>query len=874
MKRKLLIFALVMLLAISTCFGMVACGGGSADGGEGAGTGGENGGNGGNGGEAAGLVLVENGKPTFQFVYSNDFSNDISAVVKNNAENAIKNINKVLSTEAKKVNENHENETEIEIIFGSPKFRGDEYVIDQHYLGPEGYAVKVVGKKILVLYGSETAVPAAITHLKEVVFGITSKTKELKSLSLTKDKLIEAKQSFTLESATVAGNDLKSYVLEYPTSLREQAQAIQNELYNKVGIWLPKGTSSASKKAVIIKQIDNGGEGTTENGFIIYVDENQNLVIQTEFPNKVSEGVGKFLSETILAGGKKEMAYAQDYVFDTFDARNIYYEDFGAKGNDTKDDFEAIKACHAEANKYGHTVNAKPSATYYIGKNEAGTAAIIQTDVNWNGCKFIFDDTDIEPKSAGYGSAIFLAQSGASDKSYSLSKNNLPFTSIEKGATNIGWAPGYDCLIFLTNSNVKHFIRHGSNADNGASQTELILVDKDGNIDPSTPLQWTYEVITSMNVKGINDKPIVINGGEYDPEAGIDNRALIQTKHNQAPSEYTYYDRNIKIIRSNVILKNVKHIITDFVPRDEGGHGAPYNGFTSIYKCHNVIVEGFEFQNPPSYSTTGSGGGTVGMGTYEISATSSNKVLWQNCTQSNFFVEGGAVKFHGMMGTNYCKNLTFDNMFVCSFDAHKGTYNATILNSTVEHLNFIGEGTIYIENTTIYTDGAFTIANLRNDYGSTWQGKLIAKDVTLKYSTQYATRVLSVIKADWFDHYFGYQTYLPEYIELDNIKLVQFDYGLTGPDNNKDRWEQTVAVNAKPLYILPAELTNNKTDITPSGMWGGSNPYMPPQCLNIKNCGDLVVTYTDYPMFKDMWVYVDGELVREAPSKKEFIPHY
>ena len=868
MKRKFLIFALVMLLALATCFGLVACGG-TTDGGEGTGTGNEGGGN---GGETAGLVLVENGKPQFQFVYSNDFSNDVSATVKTQAENAIKSINKVLSTDAKKVNENHENETEIEIIFGSPKFRGDDYIIDAHYLGPEGYAIKIVGKKIIVLYGSEAAVAPAITHLKEVVFGVTSKTKEIKSLTVTEDKLIESKQSFTLETATVAGNDLKGYVLEYPTALREQAQAIQSELYSKVGIWLPKGSATANQKAVIIKQIDNGGEGTTPYGFIIYVDENQNLVIQTEFPNKLSEGVAEFLSQTILAGGKKEMAYTQDYVFNTFDARNLYYEDFGAKGNGRTDDFEAIKRCHEEANKYGHVVNAKAGATYYIGINEAGTAAIIKTNVNWNGCKFIFDDTKVEVKSAGWGSAIFSVETSCSNKTYS--GKTLPITSLEKGATNIGWAPGFDCLIYLTNSNVKHFIRYGGNADNGASQTELILVDKDGNIDPSTPLQWTYETITHMRVKGINDAPIVINGGDFDLEAGIDNRALVQTKHNQAESEYNYYARNIQITRSNVIIKNVKHIITDFLPRDEGGHGAPYNGFTSISYCHNVTLDGFEFQNPPSYQTTGSGGTTVGMGTYEMGAGNANAITWKNCTQSNFFVDGGAVKFHGMMGTNYCKNLTFDNMFVCSFDAHKGTYNATILNSTVEHLNFIGEGTIRIENTTIYTDGAFTIANLRNDYGSTWQGKLIVKDVTLKYSTQYASKTLSVVKAEWFNHYFGYQTYLPEYIELDNVKLVQFDYGLDGPDNNKDRWEKTVAVNAKPLYILPADLTNTWTDVTPGSIGAGNNPYIPPQCLNIKNCGDLNVFYKDTPIFKDMWVYLDGQLVREAPSGKEFIPNY
>ena len=130
-------------------------------------------------------------------------------------------------------------EEDIEIIIGAPKYRGDEYAIDFHYLGPDGYAVKAVGNKIIVLYGSDNSVGEALDHLKETVFGITSKTKKLTEVVVTEDKLIEEKQTFTLTSATVMGNDLKSYVLEYPTSVRTEVGLIQNNLYNKVGLWLP-----------------------------------------------------------------------------------------------------------------------------------------------------------------------------------------------------------------------------------------------------------------------------------------------------------------------------------------------------------------------------------------------------------------------------------------------------------------------------------------------------------------------------------------------------------------------------------------------------------------------------------------------------------
>ena len=56
-----------------------------------------------------------------------------------------------------------------------------------------------------------------------------------------------------------------------------------------------------------------------------------------------------------------------------------------------------------------------------------------------------------------------------------------------------------------------------------------------------------------------------------------------------------------------------------------------------------------------------------------------------------------------------------------------GVANATILNSRLGHMgiNAIGCGTFRVEDTEIRGPGIF---NLRDDYGSTWEGDFIVKN--------------------------------------------------------------------------------------------------------------------------------------------------
>jgi len=878
MNKKVRIFALALILTLVLVLALAGCGKGCShadadnDGkcdecGESLGT------------APQGLTLVENGVPKFKFILSLDALSNPN--VKNFANTTFKTINKALEEDAEIDYESDTNAQDIEIIIGTPTYRGDEYKVDHHYLGPEGYAVKVVGTKVLVLYGSDTAASAALDHVKTTLFGISSKTKKLTTVVASSDKLIESKQAFELQSATVCGNDINGYVLDYPTSMRTPAQSMQERLYMGAGIWLPKGSASATQKAVIFREIDNGGEGTTDKGFRVYVDESQNLVIETEFVNKLSDATFAFVADTFLKKGVKQINFASDYVYTGYDARNIYYSDFGAVGDGKTDDFEAIKACHEYANTYGHTVNGNPGAKYRIGSTSSvREAAIIKTDTNWNGCTFIFDDTDVkQPLKAnqnggieqkgdnGYNKPIFLVES---DTPEVVKKgSDCPITSLDKGVTNIGFAPGYKALIVIYNENHRQYIRTGTNADSGKVQHEIILVDANGNVDSKTPVQWDYTTVTKIEIYNANDKPIVISGGEYDEAAGIDNRAHIETKYMRGESYYTYFERNIHVNRSNVILENVTHEYTGYEEEANGGSGAPYHGITRVLYCNNVTIRGFEFMKPPIYTDKAAGEGS--MGSYDLTAEGVNFLTYANCTQSNFFNADGSLYAAGPMGTNYCKNLTFDNVTIGRFDAHCGVYNVTIKDSTVNKLNFIGDGEATVTNVIAYVDSKSDhcdVINLRNDYGSTWAGNLTIDGLELRYSTAPTSKQrFGIMRATWNNHYYGYTVHYPQNIILKDVSVVKFTYGI---DEYGNRWEvlDESTRNQSPIhlyyYMYSGDVSGHNADLTAPVVNGSpnENPVVPTKSVTIINekykDTPVIIVMPTSPTFDNMKVTIDG----------------
>ena len=416
----------------------------------------------------------------------------------------------------------------------------------------------------------------------------------------------------------------------------------------------------------------------------------------------------------------------------------VKYSDFGAKGDGKTNDIEAIIAAHAYANAHNLKVKADDKATYYIGgKNRT---AIIQTDTDFGNASFIIDDSNVEDRT----SSVFLVSSKMkAEKIEGIS-------SLKRNQSKIDLNLKHRSLINVTNSNVKHYIRFGLNQNNGSDQTDIFLVDKKGQVDQSAPIIWDFDKITDITALPIDEKKLTITGGRF------------KTIANREPSKYNYYSRNLAIKRSNVFVSGLSHEVVG-----EGEQGAPYGGFISISECCFVKVENCILTGHKTYETIGNAGKPVSMGSYDLLVNRGLNVSFINCTQTNDIDDR---KYWGILGSNFCKNLLYDGCKLSRFDAHQGVANATIRNSTLGHMgiNAIGSGTFLVENSVIRGG---SIVNLRNDYGSSWEGDLIIRNCLFvpRQSAQEKVQLISGYNSGLHD--FGYPCTMPAKIWIENLKI-------------------------------------------------------------------------------------------------------
>lgn len=417
---------------------------------------------------------------------------------------------------------------------------------------------------------------------------------------------------------------------------------------------------------------------------------------------------------------------------------HVLYSDFGAKGDGKTDDIDAIAAAHAVANQEGLAVKADEGACYYIGGKVR--TAVIQTNTDFGSAEFIIDDTDVEDRTEH----VFL-----------VSSTLRPFelegiTSLKRNQEKINIPLPGPSLITVTDSTVRRYIRFGPNQNNGAPQTDIFIVDKDGQVDMDAPIIWDFDQITDITALPIDQTRLTIKGGRF------------TTMANRAESKYTYYSRGIAIRRSNVLVDGLEHRITG-----EGEHGAPYGGFLNFRDCSNVTVRNSILTGHKTYRTIGSAGVPVSMGSYDISISRALNISFEHSSQTNDINDQS---YWGIMGSNFCKNLILDHCTFSRFDAHMGVANATIRNSTLGHMgiNAIGSGIFLVENSTL---NGRTLINLRSDYGSTWQGEFIIRDCVFVPA---GGRPVSASLIGGFNsgqHDFGYTTYMPERIIIENLHI-------------------------------------------------------------------------------------------------------
>ncbi len=463
----------------------------------------------------------------------------------------------------------------------------------------------------------------------------------------------------------------------------------------------------------------------------------------------------------------------------------VYYEDYGAKGDSITDDSEAIYAAHEYANSKGLPVKAKSGAQYLI-KNLNNKTAIIKTDTDWTGATFIIDDSVISKTTDRNN--IFSVRDEYSitakmlvDDQYAkaYADKGLPTPELhpelktmglKKDAKNLGVTLPAKSVVWLQDENVMRFKRvNGSSVSGGSYQEDTIVVEKDGTIDSGTPINWNYNTFTKAHFKPIKEQTLYITGGTFYTKV---------TKINQN----VYMNSGIEILRSNVVIDNVKHHLID--EGTKADKSAPYHGIFYIKRCAYITIKNCTVSSHITYSNV--------SGTYDIFPYEVAYLTIFNCDE---FTDIQDDTRWGVIGSNFCKSFRLINSRLSRYDAHQGLTHGYIKDSVIGHggINLTGEGTFTIENSTSYGQNFIT---LRKDYGSTWHGNIYIRNcewLPRNGESNYSSSMACIFGGDhgantnggpnYFSFDFGYPCYMPEKLFIDGFTIddSKAGNGYTGP---------------------------------------------------------------------------------------------
>ena len=387
-----------------------------------------------------------------------------------------------------------------------------------------------------------------------------------------------------------------------------------------------------------------------------------------------------------------------------------------------------------------------------------------------------------------------------------------------------GVCPG-KVMIIPQNDSHKVYRRKGYGSFDGQTMREVIILDENGNVSADTPVLFNYTNIDSIEIYKLDGiKPITIEGGEFTTKACRVDCVVRDADGSITAINDPYYNRGMTVNRSYTTVKNVKHYIEgefDLNEQMDGKVGVPYHGFFSAAYAADILFEDCVLTGRRCFNQKVASKNHSGTtGTYDITGNCVSTLTFKNCKQSNFWIKvnmetgkisaakqtddgattsmsGYAVNpaapkqrlqiFWGIGGTNFCKNMQYIGCELSRFDAHSGLLNGMVKDSKVNTLALVGAGTFILENSEIYAPsykGANnSIFTMRGDYGSTWNGELIAKNSKAYFYTgdadstdQYKYEGMFIITHSYENWYYGYQTALPS-ITLDDIKFFDAETG-------------------------------------------------------------------------------------------------
>lgn len=732
--------------------------------------------------ELPGLKLVENGVAKFNIVYSSSLGTEASKALVSWA-----NLLKDKGVTVKRVADYRPGDMQdCEILVGSSLKNRENWSLDEHGYGEKGYHISEKDGKVVIYGGSDEAMVTAINLFFESYF-TSAEDGTINNVSIAEGVVLEKKQDdYLIDDVTVGGESVKGkliYANSHDGYSGILAQSLQAALYTYAGIWADITYEEDAPCAIRI----SSSSSCSKNGFDVKLDTDGALSVTCAYMNCFESAFMEFL-DSVIINGSGTIEFDSDYLY-TKCVSVVTYDDFGAVGDGVTDDFLAIKAAHDFANAGGQTVEATSGKTYYIGHNLA--TVLVKTDVDWKDARFIIDDSKIPTTERGFW--LFKAVSDYSAKHVTVPEG---FT-LKKGQKNIGLTFSEPKLLKLICEDEMVYIRYGANSNTGYAKQEVILVDEEGNVDPSTPIIWDYGSLSSITSYCVTDKPITLSGGIF---TTIANREISASK---------YYARGLRIERSNTTVYGVTHYITGEPTTKDGS--CPYTGFYSADQANNVTFEKCVMTAHKTYTTTQPDGDKVTQGNYDTQPTRCTNISWIDCTQSN------AIDTYpttwGVMASNFCKNLSFDGCVLSRFDAHMGVHNVRLVDTTIgEVINLVGSGTAYFENVTLSSGFNNYFIRLREDYGSTWEGTVVIKDCTLVIRDDWNSAF--VLRADWKNHWFGYTCYLPN-IDIDGFTLVR---------------KNGSAYNGN-VYLLKNIATSYSGDLRSDA----KNPIVAPEYITIKN---------------------------------------
>lgn len=521
----------------------------------------------------------------------------------------------------------------------------------------------------------------------------------------------------------------------------------------------------------------------------------------------------------------------------------VTYTAFGAKGDGITDDFAAICAAHDYANAHGLPVVTDDGKTYLIRETMlAGQVrtAIIRTDVTWGSSRIIIDDTEISDfdGTARAASPIFKIESDVPTLTLNdptLLEKLLP---LDENKTALPLSLGYAALVIPYDDAHTVYRRYGADyiarGGQASPKNEVLLLDAAGNIDPSTPLMFTYDHLTRIEVIRADLAPLTVHGGTFITRASRCNAIDPDTQKRSR-----YIQRNLLVNRSNTVLDGVMHYVENEMPLEDlvwgERHGAHYWGFFHVTRAQNVTLKSCILTGRRSYRYS----------TYEFIADHVNRIRLVDCSQSNFWLQdenGNMVgsmspspltnwpRCWGIGGTNFCKNMEYEGCTLSRFDAHQGLYNGKISNSTINFMEVVGKGELTLENVTWHSPAPGAVYNsfvyLREDFGSTWDGTIALKNCTFHVSEGDAN-VFFYKYTNWD---YGYRCHFPNLVIEDPTIC-----GLTPGAKLHLVWEKGSIDKEVQMHLPHTQSTPPKD---PTGKEHTSerinlNPVVPPKFIKI-----------------------------------------